>query len=324
MADFFSKTDISQLKKILLGIAVILSFPKGFAAEAPKDPVREAEGESLEERFIEGDIMVSDWFDGIAEGIDLFLVGKRITHKRNETNVRLTNSTYYAELSGLTNSPSISVNLRLPNVEEYWNLKFTSYDETTERGVRNNQLRTTPQEKNYGASVGLFKKLGDVRTSFQPRIELRDPLQVGHLLAFESLAEFKTYRVNPRLEFYANPSKGTGIFHALNFNFRLSKKFSMTLINEGEYEDKKHLYSVTNGIALGQGVTKKTSFSYGFYLGSNNQPNYHLQSYTFAISWAHTLYNKILDYSLTPQLSFDRANSFTGVPGISFGISLNF
>ncbi len=313
-----------HIKKLFVAMTMIFSCPQVLAVETPKDPDREAEGESLEEKFIEGDILVSEWFDGIAEGIDLFLVGKRITKRRNETNVRLSNSTYYTEISGLTSSPSISVNLRLPNVEEYWNLKFTSYDETKERGVRNNQLRTTPQEKNYGASIGLFRKLGDVRTSFQPRIELRDPLQVGHLLAFESLAEFKTYRVNPRLEFYANPGKGTGIFHAVNFNFRLSKKFSVTLINEGEYEDKKHLYSVTNGISLGQSLTKKTSFSYGFYVGSNNQPNYHLQSYTFAVSWGHTLYNKILDYSITPQLSFDRINSFTGVPGISFGISLNF
>ncbi len=316
MSHFFSKLKISKLKKISLGVLIILFCQHGLAAGAPD--------ETLEEKFIEGDIIISEWFDGIADGIDLFLVRKRITHRRNETNVRLTNSTYYTEVSGLTNSPSISVNLRLPNVEEYWNLKFTSYDESKDRGVRNNQLRTTAPEKNYGATVGLFKKLGDVRTSFQPRIELRDPLKVGHLLAFESLAEFKTYRVNPRLEFYANPDKGTGIFQAINFNFRLSKVFSITLVNEAEYEDKKHLYSVTNGVSLGQSVTKKSSLAYGFYIGSNNQPNYHLDSETLVVSWGHTIYNKILDYSISPQLSFVRNNNFTGVPGISLGINLNF
>ena len=324
MAHVFSIISRFSQRKGFLILLLLVFGMNGFASASQKDTPSEDDEETLEEKFINGDILISEWFDGIADGIDLFLAGKRNTHRKNETNVRLTNSTYYTEASGLTNAPSLGVNLRLPNVEEYWNLKFTSYDETKDRGVQNNQLRKTAPEKNYGASVGLFKKLGDVRTSFQPRIELRDPLVIGHSLAFESLAEFKTYRVNPRLEFYANPDKGTGIFHGLNFNFRLTKIFSITLINEGEYQDKKHLYSVTNGVSLGQSITRRSSLSYGFYIGSNNQPNYHLDSVTLAISWGHVLYKKILDYSVTPLLGFERDNNFTGVPGISLNISLNF
>jgi hypothetical protein len=301
----------------LLGILIVLSSGTTWADE-PRDP------NGWQQELIDDDIMVSDWFDSVAEGIDLFLVGKKITERRNETSVKLSNSTYYNQPQGLTNSPSMGVNLRLPNVEDYWNFKFTSYDESQERGVQKNQLRQTPRAQNYGASVGLFKKLGDVRTAFEPRIELTDPLKVSHSLSFESVADLKTYRVNPRLELFATPDKGTGFFEAINFNFRLTKVFSITQVNEGEYYDKLHKYSATNGVALGQVVTRKSYLTYGLYFGSDNRPSYHLENYTFATSWSQLIYNKILDYSVTPQVVFSKDQDFTGVPGISFTVNLNF
>lgn len=322
MSLFFLQNILHQQKQIILALMICFCIVEVSAKEISQQ--EEEDKESLEEMFIEGDIAISKWFDNIAEKIDLFITRKKITRRKNETNVKLSNGTYYDKISGLSNSPSITVNLRLPNVEDYWNLKFTSVDETKDKGVRNTQLRKGPQERNLGATVGLFQQLDDVNVTFQPRIELRDPLSVGHSLNLESVAEFKTYRVNPRLEFYANPEKGTGIFHALNYHFRLSKIYSFNIIYEGEYEDKKHLYSVTNGVSLGQAVTKKGSLSYGIYLGSISRPNYRLDSCTLAITWGHVIYNKILDYSITPQLNFEAVNAFTGIPGISLNISLNF
>ena len=317
---------MNHIKKILLALVVCL-FSVGSIAQVGQDrmPIEDQTEEfTVEENFINGNIVISDWFDSVADGIDLFIVRKRVTRKKNETSVKLSNNTYVSQLGSISNSPAIGVNLRLPNVEEYWNLKFTSYDDTKDKGVRNNQLRTTPQENNAGATVGLFKKLGDVRTAFQPRIELRDPLNVSHSLSFESIAEFKTYLVNPKLEFYATPNKGTGIFHAINFNLHLSKKYSMTFVNEGDYIDKSHVHAVTNGLALSHSVTRSAGISYGGYIGSNNQTNYHIESYTLAISWGHVLYKKILDYSITLQLGFEKTNNFLGVPSSSFGVSLNF
>jgi hypothetical protein len=280
--------------------------------------------EGLEQRLIKGNIAVSEWLDGVAEGLDLFLVGRKLTRKRNETNVKLGNSSYYMADGSFTNSTSLNANLRLPNLEEYWQLKFSNYDESRERGVQANYLRQTPRERNYGATVGLFKKLGNVRAAFQPRISLQNPLNVSHSLAFESVADFKAYQINPKLEFFANAEKGTGVFEALNFNFQLNPVFSLTWINEGEYEEKVHLYSTTNALALGQVITDRRSLSYSLSLMSNNRPEYHLDVYSLAISWSDLLYKSILDYQLTPHLDFLRDRGFTGMAGVTFSINLNF
>lgn len=280
---------------------------------------------SLEEKFINSNIFISEWFDGIAESIDLFFVGKKITKKENETNFKVENATYWNEGEEVANATSTGINLKFPNVEQYWNLKFTDYDDKAERRVQQKQaLRQQPRQRNYGASVGLIQKLGNVRTTFQPRVSLQDPLDISHSLAFESMAEDKGVQINPKLEFYATPSKGTGTFQALNFSKRLDDIFSLNFTNEYEYEDKIHRLSGSNGLGLGQVLNRKSSLSYGIYFGSNNRPNWHLESYGLSVSWSRLVYKRILDYSITPQLNFSKDNNFTGVPGASLNISLNF
>lgn len=320
---FQSKSLLKRLPKILAITVFILPFLFQSKAKAQEEPAKPEE--SLEKSFIDTNIAISEWFDGVAEGLDLFLAGKKLTTKKNETSVKLESSTFVKERESVGNSGSINVNLRLPNVEEYWQLKFTSYDETKEKGgAERGNLRRTPRERNYGATVGLFQKLGNVRTAFQPRIALQDPLKVSNSLTFESVAELKDYRVNPKLEFFGNPDDGTGIFVALNFNFELSKVHSLTWINDCEYKSKSHLFSVTNGVSIGQVRTKTTSISYNLFFDSRNQPSYNLNSYTVSVTWNHLIYKNILDYQLSPFVEFNRARSFSGVPGVTFTIALNF
>tara|TARA_B110001454_G_scaffold219196_1_gene251407 strand:+ start:22072 stop:23073 length:1002 start_codon:yes stop_codon:yes gene_type:complete len=279
----------------------------------------------LEEQFIEGNIAVSQYFDDLADGLDTFLMGKRITRRRNETSVRVQNNTIVLEGENTQNSTSIGLNLRLPNVEEYWMLKFTTYDESEERrGVQNGYLRQTPRQQSYGASVGLFRKLGKVNTSFQPRIDLGDPLKISHSITFESLAELPKYSVNPKLELFADPNDGVGFYAALNFGFGLSKYYSLTLINNGTYGDKKHSLTTANGFSIGQFIDRKNSISYSLIFNGKNQPNYHLDSYDLSVAWSQLVYRKIFDFQLIPYLNFAREHDFRGRPGVILNLNLNF
>jgi len=322
-----NKVQSKSLMKIPVLMLVFISFvilpSVSTGAEEGEAPAKTED--SFEKSFIASNIAISEWFDGVAEGIDLFLAGKKLTNKKNETYVKLESSTFFREDEDPSSSGSVNVNLRLPNVEEYWQLKFTDYDETKEKSTAaRGNLRKAPRERNYGATVGLFQKLGNIRMAFQPRIGLQDPLRVSHSLAFESVAEVEKYRVNPKFEFFGNPDDGTGVFLALNFNLELSKVHSLTVINDGEYRSKSHLYSATNGISIGQMRTKTTSISYNLFFDSNNKVNYHLEGYTVSVSWNHLLYKNILDYQITPHVDFLRDRGFAGHPGLVFTVSLNF
>ena len=284
-----------------------------------------AEEPTLEQKLIEKNIEISNWFDSMAEGVDLFLVGKKVTNKRNESNINVENTSYSRESENFVNVTSISANPRLPNLEAYWNLKFTTYDEhAISPRTENGYVRQTPREKNYGASVGFFRKLSNVRVAFQPRIELQDPLRVSHSLSFESVLDYTTYKVNPKFEFFANATKGAGLFQALNFNIKLSDIYSLTFRNEGEYEDKIHRYSVTNGVSLGQVVSDISGLDYGLAFYSNNRENYHLDGYSVSVTWSHVIYRNILDYSLTPHLDFTETEHFRGFVGFVFTTRIHF
>ena len=76
-----------------------------------------------------------------------------------------------------------------------------------------------------------FKSFGGINTAFQPRIELQDPLKVAHSLAFSSKANFETYEIKPKIEFFATPDKGTGIFLAGNFSYFLSEFLTLKFLS---------------------------------------------------------------------------------------------
>lgn len=283
-------------------------------------------GTTVEHGLINTNIIVGNWFDGLADNLDLFLAGKRLTTRKNESGIKIENSSYYNESDGpaVKNQTSVNAALRLPNVEQYWQVKFTDYDETKEKGVKSAIVRPGPRPKNYGATVGAFQQLGNVRSAFQPRVALQDPLSIAHSLTFESTAELESCRIVPRIEFYATPDSGVGTYQEVNFHFKLSKIWSFTLINDGNYEERKNQYSVSNGFTFGQIVTKTSGLSYSMIFSSNNRPNYHLENYVIAVGWGHLLYKNILDYSISPRVDFNRGTNFTGSKGLTFNVGLNF
>lgn len=318
---FKQKRQIFRSAGMQICIALFLTSTLCWGAE---DEKKVDEPWSWERTFIRSNMYISQMFDHAAEKIDLFLSGSDKSTKRNTTSVRVENIIESSEGVPVSSVLHFNINLRLPNLEEYWQLKFSTYDEAEEQRQRRGYLRQALPEKNYGASLGLFKKLGNIRTAFQPRIELRDPLKVSHSLRFDSTAKMDHYELRPKLEFFANPDKGTGIFGAFNTNIILSEYHSLAIINEGEYQEKQHLFSSNSGLSLGQSITDHSSFSYNIFFNSNSRPAYHLESYSFSVAWSEVIYKKILDYQIIPHLDFPLTNSFKGSAGITILLGLNF
>jgi hypothetical protein len=290
-----------------------------------KEEVVEPLPATMEQKLIKRNIEISEWFDGIAESIDLFLVGKKVTRAPNETRVVIEDTTYSLEHTKIRNHVSIGVFPRFPNLEKYWALKFTSYDEKEDRrDVKNNYVSRNPRVRNYGATVAWYRKFGAVRTSFEPRIELQDPLRISHSLTFDSVANLGTYELHPKLELYASARRGPGVFEAFDIAYFIDKKWTLTLINEGDYLDKTHLYTVNNGFSLANTLTRKSTLSYGLIFTSLNKPNYHLDSYVTSVSYNEMIYKKIFDYTLTPYVQFTRSKGFKGEIGCVLNLRLQF
>jgi hypothetical protein len=298
---------------VVIGVSLIC-----YAEDTPPD-------QSLERRFIERNIEISEWFDRMADGLDLFLVGRRITNQKNQTRVQFENDSYTQEATAFKDTVSIGIYPRFPNLEKYWALKFTSYDEKEEsRNETSNYFNPSSRRQNYGATVAWYRHFGRIKTSFEPRVELQSPIRISHSLAFESVANFEKFEFNPKVEFYASARRGVGTAQKLNWNFFLTKKYNLTFINEGDYVDRDRTYSVGNGVALGQIISRRTNFSYGFNVYSNNRSNYHLDSYVTSVSWNELVYRKIFDYTITPYMQFSKGDHFRRRFGMIANLRLNF
>jgi hypothetical protein len=315
---------LGRLVKLNLLFSFILSC--SYAVAEQSDMATYGDENNLEQRLIRRNIEISEWFDGVAERIDLFFVGKKVTSDRNQTRVTVENITNSMEHKSLTNHTSIGVFPRFPNLEKYWALKFTTYDEKEARqDLQNNYIRQNATRRtNYGATVGWFRKFGTLQTAFEPRIELQDPLRISHSLSFYSTANFTTYDVRPKIEFYASARRGPGSYQALDFDFFLSKKWVLRLINEGDYLDKTRTYSTSNGFIFGQSLSRKSIMSYGLIFNANNRPDYHLDGYVASVSYNEMVYKKIFDYTITPYLEFSKAHSFKGEVGAVLNLRVTF
>ncbi|MEK6628163.1 MAG: hypothetical protein AABY53_06015 [Bdellovibrionota bacterium] len=324
-ACFQSKSFFISFKIFILSFLLLLStHASGFDSFDIADDDDELHKKTFERKFIDSNIEISKWFDNLTEGIDLFLVGEQLNSEKNQSSVKLENTTFSKEGTAPSNQTTIIINPRFPNLEKYWNLKFTSYNEQDERGAKNKLIRQSPRETNYGATIGVFKSVGKIRTSFQPRIGLQDPLVISHSLVFESTLDLNHFQINPKLNLFADATNGTGLFQAINFNFVLTNTFSLTLINDGTYFEKTHKYTTTNGVSLGQSISNINAMSYSLLFFSNNRDNYHLDSYVLSTSWYHLIYKKILDLQLTPHLEFTSLRGYKGQAGISLQLTLNF
>ena len=305
--------------KSLILIACIGLSVHGYAQE------KEEKKETIEQKFIEKNIEISNWLDRTAEKIDVYLVGNRVSNRKNESSIKLQSQSFTTEGKPLTNTFSLSFNPRFPNLEDYMQLKFSSTDDRDDqrRAVSKN-LNENQTQKNYTPASKLFQKFDSIQTTFQPRISVQNPIKLSHSLSFQSVSHIQTTVFNPKLELFADADRGVGFYNAFNLQFKISPIYNLTLINDGEYLEKVHLYTVNNGFDINQFINDKLSYGYSLIFTSNNHNGYHLESYTVAFAWNQLIYKKILDVQYIPQLAFLKENRFKGSAGFRLNITLNF
>lgn len=295
--------------------------------KAPPPPPKEEEG-FFQKTLLKTSDFGAKTIDTMSNKLDMMLAGEKTTNKKTTSKLILRNDFYSLEgRKQIDYKLRADVRLNLPNLEEKWTLNFTSYDDDEdERGIQRNRLKTAPRPENYGASVMLLKKLGDIDFTFRPKLQLVDKrIVTSHLLRFESEADMKTYKILPRLELFAKASTGTGQLFAINFEYMVNDKFVLALINEEEYVDFENTFSTNHELALLQSLSKSKSLKYATLFESSSEPdNFHLTQYTFYLSYKHMLYKDKLHYAVSPRLIFPESTGYSHLLALVLNIDFIF
>lgn len=268
---------------------------------------------------------MGDYVGRRVERVDIALAGKRYVRKPNESSVTVTQLLTHTEGGELVNQSNFGINARLPNLEKRWQLRFTSYDEEeAERDLQQRRIRTAPRQREYGAGLFFLRNLGNVKTTFQPRVEFKDPLEMSYVLRFESAAEQKSTRLAPRLELFADPEKGTGQFFSLEFVTPITERINFVLNNEEEYRENGNYFLTNHGISFDYAFADDKGTGISFLFGANNRPTYHLETFSIGTPLAHEVYRQRFKYFFTPFIQFAKGNHFKGKVGASFNLELTF
>ncbi len=292
------------------------------AFAAPMPPETE-KPKTLQDRALESTKYLSEKIEDVATSIDITLAGKKYTKKVNHSAINLSQLISYSEGGDTRLSTDFGVNLRLPNLEKRWQLRFASYDEEREdRDLSQRQVRTRARPREYGASFQFFQSLGKVKTTFQPRLEIRDPVEMSYVLRFESETNISKVRVVPRTDFFTDPEKGTGQFASVEFQYKLSARSDLRFYNNEEYRDFENYFTTQHGLSYDFSLSKVQAIGISAVATSNNRPTFHLQSFSFAVPFARELSRELLTFSLTPFIGFGKGEKFKGRTGISLYIEM--
>ena len=306
-------------------LTVIILFLLSIQVTAEDSKQKPATNKTLERRFIEANKNVSGWIDSYADKLDIYLSGKRISNRLNRTTVVLRNVSSFVEYDKDTNLTYFDIKLRLPNFEESWQLRFTSYDEDEEEvGVNAARLQPTATKENYGASVAWFKKLGDIDVSFKPRLKLKDEVETSYVLRLTSDGDFGWILINPRFEFFARHELGTGQFFSLPMIVPLSDKWSFLFTNEEQYSDAKNLFNTNHDIGFVHSLNDSMDIKFAVLYENNNKPVYRLQQYTAYLAFTHRLYRQVVHYNFVPKVEYLRTRQFSPRLGLLFDVRFIF
>jgi hypothetical protein len=293
---------------------------KRTARQRPPKPEK-----TIESRILKAGDAVQKAVEKTAERTDLMIAGKRYTKKKNKSSITYRQFVTWQDGRGVKFPGDFGFNLKLPNLEKRWQLRFSSYDEEADRrNLQEQRVRTTAPPKDYGAGLFFFEKLGNVKTSFQPRLQLSNPLTMSYTLRFENEAEVKPLKLNSRVELFADPKKGTGEYASLEFRFRLTERTELGFQNTEEYHERDNYFVTQHGLSLDHSLTPTRAVGTSFIAACNNKTQYHLDQYTYSWVVVQQVYPERLQLSLTPFLAFYKAAGFQGKTGITLQGNLTF
>lgn len=270
--------------------------------------------------------VTADWLNRQAQSLDMALSGARYTKETEKSQATLANEIYFREGEGLKFRPSIDLRLSLPNFEKKYKLMFSNYNrDKIRRSSYGRREFLDNQDTDYGAALSFMQKVGDFDITFQPRLQIKDPIETFYTLRFESEAKVKNNQLLTRFEFFADSEKGTGQFVSFIFRREFWENWGLSIVLEEEYQDGQNLLSTLQGYTLHYRIKETMLLDQSFIVRSRNKPNhFSLNDVSLGPGFTHEILKNELRYSINYFHFFNREFDFKGRSAGSIIIELIF
>lgn len=261
----------------------------------------------------------------MVEATDIYMATDKYTDEPNQSRIIIHNNFTLEEGGKTKYAPHLGVKLHLPNLQHKLQLRFTTYDEDDmERGINRNRYHPRNRERRFGSSLAFFQDLGNIKSEFRPRIELRDGVQTSHVFKFWSDAKAGPFIVEPELQLFGRSDVGTGQFFSLDIKYEISEANLLTIVNEEEYTDGEKTMTTNQGFIWDYIYSSKASWENSLIFESNNRPRYHLDRYVYRVSFAYKLRRNVLHYRVTPYATAMKEENFHPRAALDIAVEIIF
>lgn len=275
---------------------------------------------------------VSDWVDRRAESLDLALAGKKFTEDKVDSQARINQEVYWRDYEGVKYKLDLDLDLALSNFEKKYKLMLSNYNRNKVR--RSNYSRRQFREdtrSDYGATLAILRQIGNIDISFEPRIEIKDPIATFYTIRFENNIKRNKLTFNTRFELFADSEKGTGQFLALTLRRDFFQKWSHYFVFEQEYQDAENYHSNLYGYTLFYRISDYMSINHSIIVTANNREeedtgviNYNLDEVFVGPAFTHEIVPNEIEYTINYMHIFSQEYDYSGRSSVSFLLGLIF
>lgn len=278
------------------------------------------------EKQFEFNQITSDWLDRQAQNLDMALSGARYVNHKEDSQGIFANEFYFKEGEGFKYRPSFDLKLALPNFEKKYKLMFSNYNrDRIRRSIYGRREFLDGRDDDYGATLSFMQEVGDFDITFQPRIQIKDPIETFYTLRFESEAKIKNNKLLTRIEFFADSEKGTGQFASLVFRRTFWDNWGHSIVLEEEYQDGQNLFSTLQGYTIHYQINNAIIVDHSVIFKSKNKPNnFHLDDISLGPSFTHEVLKDELRYSINYFHFFNKEFNFKGRSAATLIVELIF
>jgi hypothetical protein len=304
----------SRLCFLTLGVAVFI------AAASPGAEASEASS-GLETLLNDLNRQTYSRLANFADWLDIYMAGERYTESPNNSRVFIQGEVTDRERQSAFGVFNIGGQLRLPNFEERWRLRFDNRFESRERGQAPRYARTEALARandTFGAGLFLARSFRWLEVDFKPRLLLRDRPGFLNAVEFFSRANVGRFHLEPEVEFFADPDLGTGFAPSFNVSLELSPNFTVRQTNDARYLDRDHRLEGTHTLGLLHSWSEQRGVHYTYHTSFDRRDgSYRMTQYGLGASFYTPIYKKILDLTVTPHVLYLREFQFSNIWGVT-------
>lgn len=256
---------------------------------------------------------IADTLFVVGTSIDNFFARSELQTKKNDTQIKISSLTRVSENEQQDTVGYFRFNLKLPQLEEKFQLLIERDNRENTRGNSENPRnvqRTLGEASTFAGLQFILEesKMWSLKTSMGARVDF-PPKLYGRVTLRRSFYSGRTHSY-PVLKTFWQDGEGWSQNFEYNMDTRLTEKVLFRWVDHWFWNDQDFIITQVHGPSFYYTIDEKRALSYNARMSGDNDPHEAINNYNFNIRYRQLLYSHWFFGEVSPQIDFAREQQF--------------